>query len=90
MAKKAPPTRAKPPAVAHHDPNLKFDIETLFDTICAQPPMIHLCENCGSEMVNINVVLVLATNERSWNVPLPICKKCNREKYLKFISRQSA
>jgi hypothetical protein len=90
MAKKAPPTRAKPPAVAHHDPNLKFDIETLFDTICAQQPMIHLCENCGSEMVNINVVLVLANSERSWSIPLPICKKCNREKHLKFISRQSA
>ena len=90
MAKKALPTRAKPPAIAHHDLNLKIEIETLLDTICAQPAMIHLCESCGSEMVNINVVLALANSVRSWNIPLPICTKCNREAYQKFISAPAA
>jgi hypothetical protein len=96
MAKKESPIRDKTPAViANHDRNsvkrrLKIEIETLFDGISAQPTMVHLCENCGFQMININVSFFLANNERSWNIPLPICTECNREKYLKFISRQAA
>ena len=65
MANKALPTCAKLPAVAHHDLNFKIKIETLLDAICAQPPMIHLCDNCGSEMVKINLVLAPANIVRS-------------------------
>jgi hypothetical protein len=94
MAEKASPTRAKAPAT-NRDANsvkrrVKIEIETLFDALCVRPPTVHLCENCGLEMINIDVLFFLANNERSWNIPLAICTKCNREEYLKFISRQAA
>jgi hypothetical protein len=90
MAKQASPTRAKPPAVGNSvKKNLKIEIETLLDTISAQLPKAHRCENCGFEMINIDVLFFLANNQRSWNIPLSICTKCNREKYLKFITRQA-
>ena len=83
MSKKKKPssTRALPPTVT---------IETLLDGLCAEPPMVHLCKACGSEMINVDVLFFLANNERSWNIPLAICTKCNREKYLEFISRQAS
>ena len=90
MAKQGSPTRAKAPAVGNSvKRNLKIEIETLLDTISAQLPMAHLCENCGFEMINIDVLFFLANSQRSWNILMPICTKCNREKYLKFISRQA-
>lgn len=96
IAKKASSTRAKAPAVVPNQDvkpgkrGLKIEIETLLDTISARPPTVHLCENCGLEMINIDVLFFLANNQRSWNIPLAICTKCNRKEYLKFISRQAA
>jgi hypothetical protein len=90
MAKQASPTRVKAPAVGNSvKRNLKIEIETLLDTISVQLPTAHLCENCGFQMINIDVLFFLANNQRSWNIPMPICTKCDREKYLKFISRQA-
>jgi hypothetical protein len=93
MAKKASSTRANAPAT-NHDTNsdkrsLKIEIENLFDVLCAQLPMVHLCEDCGHEMINIDVLFFL-DNERSWNIPLTICTKCNREGYVKFMSKRAA
>ena len=72
MSKKKKPssTRALPPSPSK-----------LCLGLCDQPPMVRRCETCGSEMTNVDVLFFLATNERSWNIPLPICKKCSREKY---------
>jgi hypothetical protein len=90
MAKHASATRAKAAAVGNSvESDLKIEIETVLDTISTQLPTAHLCDNCGLEMINIEVLFFLANNQRSWNIPLPICTKCNREKYLKFISRQA-
>jgi hypothetical protein len=51
---------------------LTVTIETLFEGLCSQPPTVRRCEKCGSEMINVDVLFFLATNERSWNIPLPI------------------
>ena len=90
MSKHAIPTSAKAPAVGNSvKSDLNIEIETLLDTISTQLPAAHLCQNCGFEMINIEVLFFLANNRRSWNIPMPICTKCNPEKYLKFMSRQA-
>jgi hypothetical protein len=70
--------------------DVRLRLEALFDTLSAESPMVRHCKNCGSEMVNINLLLILANSERSWNIPLPICTKCNRDGYAKFISKEAA
>jgi hypothetical protein len=93
MTKKPSSTRATSPTVkadrAGKSATL-LSIEALFDALCAQPMTIHLCENCGSEMVNLNVVFFLAHSERSWNIPLPVCPKCDPDEYMKLSPTQAA
>jgi hypothetical protein len=72
--------------VASSSPAIVGEIQRLLDTLCAQPSVIHLCQNCGSEMVDLDVMFFLDDGERSWNIPVPVCPKCDREEYLKLMS----
>lgn len=65
-------------------------IESLFDTLFAQPTEAHRCEHCGSEKFNLTATVSLADSERCWKVQLPVCPKCDRAEYLKLISPEAA
>ena len=70
--------------------DVRMRLETLFDTLCAESPVVRHCKNCGSEMVNHYVVIFFADGKRRWNVPLPICPKCDPEQYKKTTSNRAA
>jgi hypothetical protein len=76
---------AREKSAAVHRPEMVKEIESLFDTLCAHPPMARLCESCGAEKFNLNATVSLADSDRCWNVRLPVCPKCDRDEYLKLI-----
>jgi len=65
-------------------------IETCLDTLSNRGATVQTCKHCGSEMVNLDATIFFADSEGSWNVPLPVCSKCERVEYLRFISSQAA
>jgi hypothetical protein len=77
-------------SAAAQTPETIADVEAGLDTLSNRRAVVHSCERCGSEMVNLNATIFLADNEKSWNVSLPICPKCERLEYLGFISSQAA
>ena len=65
-------------------------IEACLDTLSDRGGTVQTCKHCGSEMVNLDATIFFADSEGSWNVPLPVCPKCERVEYLRFISSQAA
>jgi hypothetical protein len=53
------------------------EIESLLDALCAQAPTIHVCERCGSKMMNIDASFFFEDGNRGWNIPLPFCLRCD-------------
>jgi hypothetical protein len=74
------------------DPKISAgEIEALFDGLSAQPPVVCVCKDCGSEMLQIDTVFFLSGNERGWKLPLPVCPKCDKGlKDLKAVCVQAA
>jgi hypothetical protein len=67
------------------------EIEALFDGVCARPPLVSACKDCGSEMLHVDAMFFLWGNERGWKLPLPVCPKCDKGlKELKVVSVQAA
>jgi hypothetical protein len=83
-----------PTVITNHDENSFKSrclvLETLFDAFCAQPAVVHHCENCVSETTNLDAKVSIFDSERTWNVFLTVCPKCDQEQYLKFISKRAA
>lgn len=71
-------------------PTRTEEVEAALDVLFAQPVTVHQCQHCGCEMVKVDATVYLAETERRWNVPLPVCPRCDLEEYLKLISRQAA
>ena len=63
------------------------EISEALDYLCAQPSTIQTCESCGSNIVKVDTTICFADTERSWKLALPVCPRCDREEYLKLISR---
>jgi hypothetical protein len=74
------------------DPKISMgEIEALLDGLCAQPPLVCMCKDCGSEMLRIDTIFFLCGNDRGWKLPLPLCPKCDKGlKDLKVGSVQAA
>jgi hypothetical protein len=57
-------------------PPIAKDLETLLDFLSAEPPTIGLCKNCGSKMLHVDAIFFLSDGDRGWNIPLPVCPRC--------------
>jgi hypothetical protein len=71
-------------------PTRTEEVEAALDVLFTQPVTVHQCQRCGCEMVNLDATIYLAETERRWNVPLPVCPRCDLEEYLKLISLRAA
>ena len=81
---------ARETSAAVRRPATVEDIESLFDTLFAQPTLPSLCEKCGSEKFGLKARVSLADSEGCWSVQLPVCPNCDREEYLKLIPPEGA
>ncbi len=57
-------------------PDLVTEIETLFDTLSANPPVPSVCKECHSVMIHVDTLFFCYDGLRSWNIPLPVCPHC--------------
>jgi len=49
----------------------------LVDELCAQSRTLQVCMHCGSALHQVDATLSLWGDDRSWNVSLPVCPKCD-------------
>jgi hypothetical protein len=64
------------------------EIENLLDGLSHKPWQNELCSHCGSLLQYIDgKFFLLGENDKGWNIPLPVCPKCDlRLEELKIAS----
>jgi hypothetical protein len=66
--------------MAHSHSFTTQDLESFLNTISASPPAIRICPDCGSVMMQVEATLFLWPTNRSWNILLPLCPKCDHDR----------
>ena len=56
------------------------DIGRVLDNMAVQGGQQYACENCGSPVDHIPLIFFMSGRDGSWNVSLPVCLKCERER----------
>jgi hypothetical protein len=68
------------------DPEIIEQIGELLDTLHIHGRKDSCCLHCGSPLKRVHAIFFLLESDRTWNVPLPICSRCD----LKELSTKRA
>jgi hypothetical protein len=80
------PTNSGDPATAPGSEIEASEIEVLLNNLSAPPLTTHLCQACGSKMLYLEAMFCCFGGDRSWNIPLPVCPRCEDFRSVKTIS----
>lgn len=73
------------------DSPITKEVVHLLDQLCGRAHETHTCKRCGAVMTLFDALFFLENEDRSWNIPLPICPKCEPTLELsRYISAKAA
>jgi hypothetical protein len=52
------------------------ELISLIDELRSRAQTMRTCLHCGSKLVHVDTAFWLSGANRSWNIPLPVCPKC--------------
>jgi hypothetical protein len=58
------------------DSRIPEDLMHLLDELSGRVHQTRSCKRCGAVMTLFGAVFFLENGSRSWNIPLPICPRC--------------